>query len=95
MNADLIPILVAIIGAAVAILLGLGGLTLALWRDVRSDIRALSVRIDTISERLARVEVRVGRLEDRVGGLEERVAMIDGRVAGIEGQLGARNTASG
>ncbi len=73
MNADLIPILVAIIGAAVAILLGLGGLTLALWREVRADIRALSGRMDTFSERLARVEVRVGRLEERVGRFEDHV----------------------
>lgn len=60
MNADLIPILVAIIGAAVAILLGLGGLTLALWRDVRTDIRSLSDRVDALSERVARIEGWLG-----------------------------------
>ena len=59
MNAKLIPILVAIIGAAVAVLLGLGGLTLALWRDVRTDIRSLSSRMDAFSERVARIEGRL------------------------------------
>ena len=67
MNADLIPILVAIIGAAVAVLLGLGGLTLALWRDVREDIRALGGRVDTLSDRVGRVEERVARIEGHLG----------------------------
>lgn len=60
MNADLIPILVAIIGAAVAILLGLGGLTLALWRDVREDIRSLGIRVGRVEERVARIEGHLG-----------------------------------
>lgn len=67
MNADLIPILVAVIGAAVAILLGLGGLTLALWRDVREDIRSLGGRVDALSERVGRVEERVARIEGHLG----------------------------
>ncbi len=60
MNADLVPILAAIIGAAVAVLLGLGGLTLALWRDVRTDIRSLGSRMDSLSERVARIEGHLG-----------------------------------
>jgi len=87
MNADLIPILVAIIGAAVAILLGLGGLTLALWRDVRADIRSLSSRMDEFSDRLGRVEVRVARLEERIAGVDERLARVQERVAGIDKRL--------
>lgn len=67
MNADVIPILVAIIGAAAAVLLGLGGLTLALWRDVREDIQALGSRVDALSDRVGRVEERVGRIEGRLG----------------------------
>jgi len=66
-NADLIPILVAIIGAAVAILLGLGGLTLALWRDMREDIRSLGSRVDALSDRMGRVEERLARIEGHLG----------------------------
>ncbi|MDE2868820.1 MAG: hypothetical protein OXR64_14970 [Chloroflexota bacterium] len=67
MNAELIPILVAVIGAAVAILLGLGGLILALWRDMREDIRSLGRRVDALSDRMGRVEERVARIEGHLG----------------------------
>ena len=50
MNADLIPLLVASILSAAVVFLGLGGLNVVLWRNIRAEVRLLSNRIDAASE---------------------------------------------
>ena len=62
--------LVAILSVGVALFVGLGGLTLALWRDVRADVHALSARVDGLAARVDALAVRVDGLSDRVARLE-------------------------
>ena len=62
MSAELIGIIS--VGAA------LGGLTLALWRDVRADVHALSARVDGLAARVDALAVRVDGLSDRLARLE-------------------------
>ncbi|MCY3896222.1 MAG: hypothetical protein OXG17_07120 [Chloroflexi bacterium] len=50
MNADLIPLLVASILSAAVVFLGLGGLNVVLWRNIRAEVRLLSNRIDAASD---------------------------------------------
>ena len=66
MTPELIGILS--VGAALFVgLIGLGGMTLTLWRDVRTDVRDLrtDVRADIRGVR-ADLTARIDRLDDRV-----------------------------
>lgn len=37
-------------------ILGVGTAVTAVWRDVRTDVRHLTNRVDTLTERVARIE---------------------------------------
>ena len=71
--------LVGILSVGVALFVGLGGLTLALWRDVRADVHALSARVDGLATRVDALAVRVDRLSDRVARLE---GVVEGVIVG-------------
>ncbi len=60
MSGDAVLIVATVIVAALVVLLGLGGLNVVLWRDVRAEIRSLSSRLDALCERLVRIERRLG-----------------------------------
>lgn len=72
MNADLIPILGTVIGAAgalaalmVALAAWLRADIRALETDVRADIRALDGRVNVLAERMSEFGERIARLEAR------------------------------
>ena len=75
--------LAGILSVGAALLVGLGGLTLALWRDVRADVHALSARVDGLGTRVDALAVRVDALATRVDGLSDRVARLEGVVEGV------------
>ena len=74
--------LVGILGVGAALFVGLGGLTLALWRDVRADVHALSARVDGLAARVDGLAARVDALAVRVDGLSDRVARLEGVIVG-------------
>ena len=75
MSAELIGILS--VGAALFVgLIGLGGLTLALWRDVRADIH--DIRAD-----VRRLDARLDAMAARLDALTERVARLEGVLEGV------------
>ncbi len=57
--------------AIVSVGIGLAGLTVGLWRDVRGDVRKLTERVDELTH--------------RVNDLAERVARIEGVIEGVLG----------
>ena len=60
------PELIGILSVGAALFVGLGGLTLALWRDVRQD---LGGRVDALTAQVADVDRRLARLEGVIEGL--------------------------
>ena len=50
------PELIGILSVGGALFVGLAGLQLALWRDVRSDLRDLRADVRDLDRRLARME---------------------------------------
>ena len=65
--------LIGIVGVGAALLVGLGGLILAIAGWLRSDIRALRTELCTQTQSLGA----------RVAGLEQRVARIEGLLEGV------------
>lgn len=75
-----------------AVGVALGGLVLASWSDVRSEIRHqtsdLRAAIARLDDRVHGLEVGLGLLEVRFTSLEERVGEVEGRLGDVEGRLG-------
>ena len=68
-------------------LVGLYGLTLTLWRDVRSDIREVRRIMQGLDKRVSEVEKGVAVLDHRVEVLDNRVEGLGHRVSRIEDHL--------
>ena len=71
----------AIIGVLGAGLLGLLGFML---QGIRSDIRALSTRLDRVEARLTGVEARLTGVEARLTGVEARLTGAEAALARVE-----------
>lgn len=62
--------LIGILGVGVTLLVGLGGLLLALWSRTDKRLDRISGRLDGVVTELRRLGERVARLGERVARLE-------------------------